>query len=157
MVTLLESYSVGQILFFIVILAIALKEFFVLMDWIKDRLRKSFIKEDKFNALEAKDKEQDTQIEKIIVLQQETQQNIEVILNKLQLLMESDKDAIKTFITKEHHHFCYEQGWIDDYNLDCLERRFKHYKEENGNSFVESLMEEIRTLPRQSLLNSQGE
>jgi hypothetical protein len=38
--------------------------------------------------------------------------------------MKSDKDSIKAFITKEHHYFCYEKGWIDDYNLDCLEKRF---------------------------------
>lgn len=156
MIELLEAYSVGQIILFIILLAIALKEFFTLFDWIKERLRKHFIKEDKFHELEVKDQQQDTQIEEIINLQKQTQQNIETILSKLQILMDSDKDSIKAFITKEHHFFCYEQGWIDDYNLDCLEKRFKHYKEENGNSFVESLIKEIRELPRQPQ-NIQGE
>jgi hypothetical protein len=47
-----------------------------------------------------------------------------LILEQIKNLTKSDRDAIKAYITKEHHHFCYEAGWIDDYNLDCIERRF---------------------------------
>lgn len=155
MVELLQAYSVGEILIFILLLSIAIKEFFTLLDWGKGRLKKYFKKEtsslEKFNEIEVKDQEQDKKIEEIIKLQRQTQQNIEVIMNKLQILMNSDKDSIKAFITKEHHFFCYEQGWIDDYNLDCLEKRFKHYQEEDGNSFVANLMDEIRELPRQPI------
>jgi hypothetical protein len=47
----------------------------------------------------------------------------------LELLTNSDKDAIKSFITKEHHYFCYKLGYIDDYSMDAIERRYSHYKE----------------------------
>ncbi len=66
------------------------------------------------------------------------------------LLIESDKDDIKAWITREHHYFCYDLGYIDDYSLDCLEKRFSHYKDEGGNSFIKDLMDEIRQLPRES-------
>jgi hypothetical protein len=41
-----------------------------------------------------------------------------------------------------------QKGYIDDYCLDCLEKKYKHYVKEGGNSFIESLMKEIRNLPR---------
>ena len=68
--------------------------------------------------------------------------------DKIDMLIESDKDDIKAYITSKHHHFCYEQKWIDDFSLDCLERRYAHYTEEGGNSFIKSFMEELRSLPK---------
>lgn len=65
------------------------------------------------------------------------------------MLIESDKESIKAYATERHHFFVYEQGWIDNYSLECLERRFVIYQHENGNSFVEGLMDEIRALPKQ--------
>jgi hypothetical protein len=75
--------------------------------------------------------------------------NMKDMSDKVNILMDSDKDDIKAWITKEHHYFCYQKGWIDDYSLDCLERRYAHYKEENGNSFIKDLVEEVRNLPKQ--------
>jgi hypothetical protein len=65
------------------------------------------------------------------------------------MLIDSDKDDIKAFITREHHYFCYQKGWVDDYSLDCVERRYAHYEQEGGNSFVEDLMKDLRKLPKQ--------
>ena len=78
-----------------------------------------------------------------------TQKALEKMQKQIDLLIESDKDDIKAYITKEHHYFCYEKGWIDDYSLDCIEKRYGHYVEEKGNSFVKSLMIELRSLPKQ--------
>ena len=64
----------------------------------------------------------------------------------INLLIESDKDSIKSFIVKEHHYYT-QIGWVDDYSLDAIERRYKHYQEEGGNSFVHTLMAELRALP----------
>lgn len=44
--------------------------------------------------------------------------------------------------------FCYEVKAIDDLNLQSLERRYLYYKAAGGNSFIDGLMEEIRSLPR---------
>lgn len=65
------------------------------------------------------------------------------------MLIDSDKDDIKSYITREHHYFCYQVGWIDDFSLDCLERRYQHYEDEGGNSFIAGFMNELRTLPKQ--------
>ena len=70
---------------------------------------------------------------------------------KVDILIQSDKDDIKAFITREHHYFCYQKGWIDDNSLDCIEKRYTHYQKEGGNSFIETLMEQIRELPKQEL------
>ena len=153
MINLLSTYSIGEIIIFLVIIAIAIKELITLIDWFKELIKKHFNKENTplslFQELDKKNKKQDEKIEEIITLQKDFQSSIQTIVSQLQILMDSDKDAIKAFITKEHHYFCYEKGWIDDYNLDCLEKRFNHYQAENGNSFVEALMEEVRALPRQ--------
>ena len=51
---------------------------------------------------------------------------------------------------KKPLNFCYEKRQIDDYSLDCLEKRYTHYVEEGGNSFIHDLMEDIRALPKTS-------
>ena len=73
------------------------------------------------------------------------------------MLIDSDKDAIKAFITQRHHHYVYEKGWIDDYSLDCIERRYVHYNDQGGNSFIGNLMSELREIPRrpQSSMNTE--
>ena len=70
------------------------------------------------------------------------------LTGKIDLLVESDKDDIKAYITREYHYFCEQKGWIDDYSMDCIERRYDHYVEEHGNSFIGGMMEKLRALPR---------
>jgi hypothetical protein len=38
--------------------------------------------------------------------------------------------------------------WIDDFSLNCLEKRYEHYLAEKGNSFVHNLMDDLRALPK---------
>lgn len=76
----------------------------------------------------------------------DTFKNINV---QIGMLIESDKEAIKSYVVEKHHFFVYKQGWIDDYSMACLERRFAVYQQEHGNSFVGGLMEEIKELPKQ--------
>ena len=66
----------------------------------------------------------------------------------LNLLVESDKDNIKSWIVEKHHHFCYEVGAIDYFSLESIERRFDHYQAEEGNSYVATLVEELKALPK---------
>lgn len=152
MLELLQAYSLNQILIFIIMLALAIKGLVSFYDWGHERLKKSFDR----NSQKTKEKEglenrlhnYDVQIEKLMKAQDTTTEKVENILNKIELLINSDKDATKAYITDKHHFYCYKQKWIDDYALDCLEKRFEHYLQENGNSFVEDLMKEIRDLPR---------
>lgn len=142
---LISQYSVGEIIVFLVMLFLSFKQIVEFIDWIKSKIEKRDKKQ--LNQYQ-EEKDLYKEIEYFKEYVQQSQKYLSKMQEQIDLLIESDKDAIKAYITKEHHHFCYEQKWIDDYSLDCLEKRFGHYIEEHGNSFIESLMTELRNLPR---------
>lgn len=152
-VDLLSKYSISEILIFIVMLVIATKQAIEFIDWAKGKITKRDAKH--INQYE-EEKDLLTEIQYFKKEIKNTQDTLNKMQEQIDLLINSDKDAIKAYITKEHHYFCYEKEWIDDYSLDCLEKRFSHYVEEKGNSFIESLMNELRKLPRQEP-NNEGE
>lgn len=153
---LFTNYSMSEIIIFMVILAFAVKELVTFVDWGRDRLRKVYDKGyksvedrkrleeeiDDLNKFYGEKKKVDDTFAKI-------DRTFEKINERIDMLIESDKEDIKAYITEKHHFFVYQQGWIDDYSLECIERRFAIYKQEHGNSFVEGLMNEIRALPKQ--------
>ena len=141
-----ETYSLTQIIIFIILSALAVKEFINLIDWFLNRGEKYF---------KNKNKEEDkfAKYEEEIKALKENQEKMSESINKLsanvELLIDSDKDDIKSFITKEYHYFVEQKGWIDKFSFDCIEKRFNHYRDEGGNSFIEDLMSELRKLPKQ--------
>lgn len=153
---LFTNYSMSEIVIFMVVLAFAVKELVTFLDWGRDRLRKVYDKDyksieerkkleeeiDDLNKFYSEKKKVDNTFAKI-------DRTFEKINERIDMLIESDKEDIKSYITEKHHFFVYGQGWIDDYSLECLERRFAVYQQEHGNSFVEGLMNEIRALPKQ--------
>lgn len=145
---LLQEFSTGQILMFIVILATAIKGTISFIDWARDRLRKQVHEKDKPNEILKKTQENKQKLDQI-------EKELNTMKKILQLLTNSDKDAIKSFITKQHHYFCYKLKYIDDYSLDAIEKRYAHYQEQGGNSFVKDLMEELRALPKKHSLSVQ--
>lgn len=150
---LIETFSIKEFLIFLITLALAVKGFVSFGDWSYERLKKHFKKQNKQenNISLIQDQINDHQEEYDIL--RKNQKNLERdlidVINKINLLIDSDKDDIKSYITEKHHYFCYEVQWIDDYSLDCIEKRFKHYEKEGGNSFIKDLMEELRELPKQ--------
>lgn len=152
MLTLLQTYSLSEILTILVAFALGAKGVISFFDWGYSRLKSFFNKEQTEITKEKQIQEKLEKESKIIkTLQQEqrnTDEKIEQLTQKINLLIDSDRDDIRAAITKEHHYFCYKLGWIDDFSLDCLERRFKHYSDEGGNSFIEGFMEDLRKLPR---------
>lgn len=152
MLQLLQQYSLSDILIFIVILAFAVKSVITFFDWSKERFQKVFNKEyNKMNQKEEIERRLDhgSQImNELQSNQQAIEKAIQNLSNKINMLIESDRDDIKSFITREHHRFCYQIGWIDDFSLDCIEKRYKHYKNEGGNTFIDGFMEELRALPK---------
>lgn len=142
MIELLSAYSFSEILAIIVTLALAIKGVVSFWDWAKGRLQKMFNKET----------QQENNQQKIEALAENQQQLVEAVkklTEKVDMLINSDKDDIKAYITDKHHYYVYTQKWIDDYALDCITRRFKHYQDEGGNSFIETLMKELKALPKQ--------
>lgn len=143
---LLSNYSLTQIFLFIVALAVAFKKVADFIDWLHGKITQ---RDKKTIAAQENMKLQEERLKALEANTAEVKEAIVKIGEKVDILMHSDKDAIKAWITKEHHYFCYQKGWIDDYSLDCLERRYGHYVEENGNSFIANLMDEVRDLPKQ--------
>lgn len=157
MLALLQKYTVSEILVFIVLLASAIKGIISFIDWGHEKIKKAFKKG--YNEIDEKKKIQQRLDEdgELIASLQEQQAETDKVLNrlseKIDLLIASDVDDIRQTITKEHHKFCYKQGWIDDFSLQCLENLFSHYVEEGGNSFIKGFMDELRALPKQDPSN----
>ena len=164
MVELLTSYSLTEILLFLVLLGVAFKSASTFIDWLRSKRNADALKDMKPEKLEKaiqdEAEERKKQIQEVEARHQqevveiknqigEVATQVSNLTDKIDLLVESDKDDIKTFITKEYHHFCEQQGWIDDYSMDCIEKRYMHYVAESGNSFVGQLMDALRALPRQ--------
>lgn len=148
---LIQKYSITELIFIFTVAGIALKSFITFCEWGHERLNKFFnrdTKEEKQKRIiQNRLDEYDKLLKNLSEDRKELQNTLDILNERVNLLIKSDKDDIKAYITREHHYFCYQKGWIDDYSLDCIERRFEHYLEEKGNSFVEGLMEEIRDLP----------
>lgn len=148
MLDLLSKYTIGEILIFIIIFSLGIKQAIELVDWFKGKLKKNT---DKVITEQERGKIIDEKLEQYDKTLQNINNYIEVFNKQLKILIDSDKDDIKAFIVEKHHYFCYTQKWIDDYSMDCLEKRYEHYVDENGNSYVKGLMEQLRALPRAPL------
>lgn len=154
MIALLQHYSLSDILMFTVFLALAVKSLISFFDWAYVYIKKFFnIHYSKINQKEALERRLQKGSQVMNELKNSQQTTDEILKNlsaKIDLLIDSDKDDIKSYITREHHYFCYKLGYIDDFSLDCIEKRFKHYSDEGGNSFIENFMKDLRALPIQS-------
>ena len=154
---LLTQYSLTEILVFLFVLITALKTTLTSVEWLWERISRIFKKQQQ--DIEHQEdftkyvQDSEKQIKELYELHSKTEANLNKIIDFIQLLINSDKDDIKAWITEKHHYYCYEKRHIDDYSLDCIEKRYAHYKDEGGNSFVEDLMRDIRRLPKTSSLN----
>lgn len=138
---LLTSYSIEQILFFLFVIAMAVKEGISLVNWFIDYFKKIFKREEKGENLEDK-------VSTLYDMQIQQEEKMNKMCDNINILMESDRDSIKSWIVEKHHHFCYEVKAIDYFSLESIERRYQHYKAEDGNSYVATLMEELEALPK---------
>lgn len=82
---------------------------------------------------------------------------------QLKDLTVSDMHDIKAWIVEQYQRFYVQQGWIDAFSAETIDRRYSDYKKEGGNSYVKNLIDQLHTLsmdPEHSLhkdkeLNSQ--
>lgn len=151
MAALLKEFDTTQILIFIVMAAAAIKGVISFFDWAKERMTQQVhTNELPINLNKKIDLLTEHYQKEINSLRNENcqmQNRLNDLIGKIDILLESDKDDIKAWITEQYYRFT-KQGSIDSYSLDCIEKRYDHYKQENGNSFVKTLVDEIRTLPK---------
>lgn len=148
---LLTNYSIGDIVLFAFALAFFVKEVIGLIKYFKDLINDGYdtkiIKKeqiqyftDSLEELKKDNAETSAKIEKIQV-------ELDDVNHKIGILTESDKDDIKGWIVTQYHYFM-KQGWIDDFSMDTLEKRYSHYVEEGGNHYIHTLMKELKELPK---------
>ena len=163
MIELFAGYSVAQIIVFIIVILLALKEMVSIFEFFHSRTKGHFsqefeeeqeaedMKEDikaLYEGLEEANKKFDDINKSLLDIKQSCQMNFDSQSKILNKLIESDRDDIRGFIVKEYHYFVEQKHWIDDFSMDVLEKRFAHYVAEGGNSYIESLMNELRNLPK---------
>lgn len=153
MLEFLKTYSISDILIFLVMFALAFKGVITFWDWGVERLRKIFNKEyeekNSKTAIQKLINSNAAQMKELMEKQDTIIEEVKNIKSDIKLLTDADQADIKAWITEKHHLFCYEKKYIDDYNLDCIEKRYHYYTLEGGNSFIADLMKEIRQLPKQ--------
>ena len=172
LIKIFDTYSLPNIIIFVVLLASAIMGVGRFIEWAYGLLKKYFGKEHRSQLKDANLKMQLNNIEdKMNNLeraltnvqngQYNLKQGLDCTINELKVqlndLAESDKDSIKAYLTDKHHIHCYVEKWIDDYSLDSAERRYIHYKKAGGNSFIDRLMDELRKLPNQKPSKGPGE
>ena len=165
MTELLENFSLSQIIFYAIVLFVALKELIDFVSWwmekYRDRFDISYNKKRDKEILEERLSGYDSQIDNLLNQVQKLDikldkigknfnSSIESIQGQVSLLIDSDKNDIKSWMVEKHHDFM-AKGQIDDYSMNVIELRFQNYREEGGNSYVKSLVEDLRKLNKQSL------
>lgn len=158
MVELLTQFTLTEVLIAVTLFAIAVKGIVSFYDWVVEKFLKIYktkkrpeeLHNESLLKIEAHQREYEELKERqteLALRQDKLEGHLNNFEQKIDLLIESDKDDIKSYITEKYDLFVKGIGSIDKYNLDCVERRYEHYKEENGNSFVADLVAEIRRLP----------
>lgn len=165
MLELLSTLTLTQIIIYSFLILVSIKEILTLRDFFKNRVDKKYDNENSnrkqteeiFEEIKTLKEEIQNQKKDYVLLtsnledfksywksKDEEQQKI------LKLLVESDREAIRSDIVKEYHYFM-KREWIDDFSLDTLEKRFAFYQEEGGNSYICNIMEDLRELPNEPL------
>ena len=145
MIDLLDRFELKDIIIFMALAAVAFQTISTFGEWLRTKIFKFVDKEQKVDNLAADSMKK---ISEIVEVQKKIGVKLDEMDESIQLLIRSDRDDIKAFITTQYHLFVEDKGWIDDFSLECLEKRYGHYRQEGGNSFVEDMMIKLRNLPR---------
>lgn len=86
-------------------------------------------------------------LNKMVEKQSGLDNTLETMQQQIKDLTISDMHDIKSWIVEQYHKFYTVQGWIDAFNAETIDRRYEDYKKEGGNSYIDTLMERIHTLP----------
>lgn len=74
-------------------------------------------------------------------------------------LTASDMHDIKSWIVEQYQKFYVQQGWIDLFSAETIDRRYEDYQKEGGNSYIATLIKRLHSLPTepdQGLLREKG-
>ena len=103
---------------------------------------------DSRNESEDADTEIEHRIEDYMSVMDNINQRISAMDEKTSLLIESDKEGIKSYIVDKYYR-ALSDGYIELHVLETLELRYDKYLQENGNTYVGKLMEGLRKMPNE--------
>lgn len=151
LMNLLTTFSPLTILLCCIMILLVFKGLVEYKRWVK-KLRDEFYEERRQQQRDHElacglTRSHDEQLQKIANNISGIKDDLDILSDTVQILVQSDKDDIKAWVTEQYHKFYQKKGWIDDYTLDCIQKRYSHYLEEGGNSFIETLMNQLRSLP----------
>lgn len=161
MLELLATFTIKQILVYFVLLCLAIRGAVSFFDWGKEQYQKKFnidyVEKTEKETLKQHYKECNSQHQESIQMYHNLENKIDNLCNtmnekindiegQLKLLSSSSRNDIKAWIVETHHKAVKEQQ-IDDFTRDVVEKRFEDYRRLGGNSYIESLVKEIRELP----------
>lgn len=133
---LLTKFDITTIILVLFMTAFAIREVFELYHYFHDKI---------YGKYEKQDNEKDT-IDNLSATLASVLQQVKDIDKKINLLQESDKDAIKSWIVGLYHKYKENPKELEAMQMDLLERRYGHYKDQGGNSYIDQLMEDLRTI-----------
>lgn len=156
MLELLSTLTFTQILFYAFLILFGIKEALELKDFFKKRSKKGYDKEAererKMDSIVERMEKVEGRLDgitgRIEGVTEHFNQKFEQQEHTLEILTDSDRDDIRGWIVEKYHYYT-EKGWIDDFSMDCVEKRYVHYKDEGGNSYISGLVSDLRKLPKQ--------
>lgn len=142
---MLSQYSPVEIILLILFILVGTKTISTIFEWFYHKIEGYFSQK--------KDEE-----EQIIELETEHEiftsqfDNISKTLNNIQedikLLTERMQENTKMYIVDKFHYFYHRAKMIDEASLQSLELRYMYYKSAGGDSYIDDLMNKLRSLPR---------
>ena len=148
---LLKQYDLTSLIILIIGLLSVIKYVVELIKWFftgsRNFFKKETDKEEKEKKIQERIEKNEEQINQLIGLHKETENKIDFLSKSVNVLMDSDKDDIKAWITEQHHKYYYSRSKaIDTYTYQCIKNRYRHYKDEGGNSFIDKMIADIDQL-----------
>lgn len=166
MLELLAAYSLEEIVSFTILLALAIKGGWDLINWGRERYKEKFNKDytakTKEKLLEEhydncikqfkEEKELYNKLEeKIDNLSEVCTIRFAHIEERLELLTRSDRDDIKSWLVEKYNFYKDNPDKpISHHTMDTIEKRYAHYKSEGGNSYIdENIIPELRQMAKE--------
>lgn len=145
--TLVTEFSIQDIILIVIMVASGLKFLWSLFDWFHQKLRRWLSIE---TEKEKKERNLGDQLQNLADKQEELFKKFDRLsdLNdKIDNITDRLQEDTRSYIIDKHHFFCYKCGCIDLFSLESIERKYMYYKQAGGDSFIDSLMYDIRALP----------
>lgn len=152
--TLLTQYSGADVVIIVFLVLIAVKFIWETIDWFRNKLK------DKYED----DEENKDKYEKVIDEIRALNVNVEGLAKEMVSSNDSFRsdlndvkdnlydinqrllETMRSQIIDKHHKYM-AAGKITDFSLQSLERQYNYYSSAGGNTFIDNLMDDIRSLP----------